>query len=129
MVIFLLRYWWLSALVVAIPACLAVMHGAGLKFARATCVDCGTKRWMVRVTAGYRCDGCVQKRAEAAAEERRLFNKWSWSPLQLNEPMPEGWQPRPAQNGFSSGSPPPPFDPPSPPVFPVKPHDARRTDS
>jgi hypothetical protein len=122
------KYWWATALILAIPASLIVMHVAGLKFGHVACVDCGTKRWMQRVSAEYRCDRCVQQRAAAAAEERRRFNKWSWSPL-LNEPMPDGWQPTPAQSGFSPHSPPPPFDPPSPPVFPVDSHDVRRADS
>jgi hypothetical protein len=128
MIFYIFEYWWVAVLVLVVPASLAVMHVAGMKLGRATCVGCGAKQWMQRVTAEYRCDGCVRKQAERAAEQRRLFNKWSWSPL-LNEPMPEGWQPSPAQSGFSSGSPPPPFDPPSPPVFPVEPHDVRRTDS
>ena len=126
MVFLLLRYWWLSASALAIPARLLVMQAAGLKFGRATCVDCRSKRWMLQTAPEYRCDACVRKRAAEAEAERLLFVKWSWSPL-LNEPMPEGWEPRPAQSGFSPNSPPPPFDPRSLPVFPVEPH-SRRTD-
>jgi hypothetical protein len=103
-VFFLLRHWWLGALALAVPACLVVMQAAGLKLGRATCVGCRTKRWMVRATETYRCDGCEQKRAEAAAEQRRLFNTWSWNPFS-DQPMPEGWEPSPPQSGFSTQHP------------------------
>jgi hypothetical protein len=68
-VFFLLRYWWLSASAAAIPACLAIMQVAGLKFGRATCVDGGEKRWMLRTADEYRCNACVQKRAAAAVRQ------------------------------------------------------------
>jgi hypothetical protein len=104
-VLFLLRYWWLGVPVAAIPACLAIMHGAGLKFGRATCLDCGTKRWMLRTGSEYRCDACVQKQAEAAAVEFQLFDEWSWRPYMSGKKAPDSYEPEPPHSGFSTQHP------------------------
>jgi DNA-directed RNA polymerase subunit RPC12/RpoP len=103
------KYWWVAAPVVVIPVALLVMSVAGLRLRRVACVDCGGRRLMLAVAAAYRCDRCKQKQAEAAAEERREFQKWSWHPLM---PMPPGFQSTPARSGFSPGNPPPPYTPP-----------------